>query len=227
MSSSAPSSTGTFRELPASLSLIARARSLPLLVAALAALLAVSSVGNGLIMDDYYHRAVLLHGSPFRELLGPPADMFCFFRGDPVRMGRIMDLGVFPWWTDPTLKAEMLQALTVLTHQLDYALWPDSPALMHAQNLFWLGTSVAAVAVFYRRMMGPTWVAAVAAFLYAVDDVRGPTVGFIANRNSLVAATFGVSALICHDCWRRGGPRARRSWRRFCSGLRFSPKKKA
>ena len=69
----------------------------------------------------------------YRELLGPPAEMFRFFRGDPMRTGRIMDIGAFPWWTDPTLKAEFLQALTVFTHRLDYALWPDSPPLMHAQ----------------------------------------------------------------------------------------------
>ena len=86
--------------------------------------------------------------------------------GDPVRTHRIMDLGVFPWWTDPILKAEFLQALTVCTHRLDYVLWPDSPALMHAQSLFWLGASLAAVAVFYRRMLGPTAVAATAALLY-------------------------------------------------------------
>ena len=111
------------------------------------------------------------------------------------RTGRIMDIGAFPWWTDPTLKAEFLQAMTVLTHRLDYALWPDSPALMHAQSLFWLGTAVAAAAVFYRRMLGATWVAAVAALLFAVDDARATTVGFIANRNVFIAATFGFMAL--------------------------------
>jgi hypothetical protein len=63
------------------------------------------------------------------------------------------------------------------------------------------------VAVFYRRMLGATWVAAAAALLYAVDDARGATVGFIANRNVLIAATFGVSALVCHDRSRRGGSR--------------------
>ena len=119
-----------------------------------------------------------------------------------------MDVGIFPWWTDPSLKAEFLQALTVLTHRLDYALWPESPVLMHAHSLFWLGAMVAAVAAFYRRMMGPTAVAAVAALLFAVDDARGTTVGFIANRNVMVAATFGVSALICHDRWRRDGSRS-------------------
>jgi len=118
-----------------------------------------------------------------------------------------MEIGLFPWWTDPTIKGEFLQALKVLTHRLDYALWPNSPALMHAQNLFWLGTTVAVTAVFYRRMMGATWVAGVAGLLFAVDDARGATAGFLANRNVLVAATFGVSALVFHDRWRRDGSR--------------------
>ena len=159
------------------------------------------------MIDDYFHRAVLLERSRFRDLLGPPPEMFRFFRGDPERTGRLIDLGLFPWWTYPGLKAEFLQALTVLTHRLDYALWPDSPALMHAHSLFWLGLAVAATAGFYRRMLGATWVAGVAALLFAVDDARGATVGFIANRNVLVAATFGVSALIAHDRGRRDGSR--------------------
>jgi hypothetical protein len=173
----------------------------------LAVLLASPALGVGWILDDYYHRTVLLGRSQFRDLLGPPPEMFRFFRGDPTRTGRLMDVGLFPWWTDPTIKGEFLQALTVLTHRLDYALWPDSPVLMHAQNLFWLGTAVTVTALFYRRMMGLTWVAGVAGLLFAVDDARGATAGFLANRNVLVAGTFGVSALIFHDRSRRDGSR--------------------
>jgi hypothetical protein len=207
MSNGLSASSSATGKLTSRLTRLAQARYFPVVVAAVGVLLALPALGAGWMIDDYYHRAIMLPDSPYRELLGPPAEMFRFFRGDPVRTGRVMDLGMFPWWTDPTLKAEMLQALTVLTHRLDYALWPESPVLMHAQSLFWLGTMLAAVAVFYRRMLGPTWVAAVAALLYALDDARGPTVGFIANRNILIAATFGVSALICHDSWRRGGSR--------------------
>ena len=174
-------------------------RYLPAVAAILAVVLALPALSVGWLLDDYYHRAVLLEIPRFRELLGPPAEMFRFFRGDPVRMGRLIDLGLFPWWTDPNIKAEFLQALTVLTHRLDYILWPDSPVLMHAQSLFWLGAAVAAAAAFYQRIMGPTWVAAVAALLFAVDDARGTTAGFLANRNVLIAATFGFSALSFHD----------------------------
>ncbi len=200
-------SRGPLERLAAWAGSLPRYRHLPAIAGVLAVLLASPALTVGWILDDYYHRTVLLGRSQFRDLLGPPSEMFRFFRGEPARTGRLMEIGLFPWWTDPTIKGEFLQALTVLTHRLDYALWPDSPALMHAHNLFWLGTAVAATAVFYRRMMGATWVAGVAGLLFAVDDARGATAGFLANRNVLVAATFGVSALVFHDRWRRDGSR--------------------
>jgi hypothetical protein len=182
-------------------------RRLPVLAALLAITLTLPALGVGWLIDDYYHRVVLLGVPPFGDLLGPPGEMFRFFRGDPERTVRAMDLGIFPWWTDPQIKAEFLQALTVLTHRLDYRLWPDSPALMHAQSLLWYAALVAATAALYRRVMGPTVTAGVAAVLFAVDDAHGGPVGWIANRNALVAATFGVLALLAHDAWRRGGHR--------------------
>lgn len=186
---------------------LAAARWWPLYVAVVTVVMTLPSLGNGWILDDYYHRTVLLGRSRFREAIGPPAEMFRFFRGDPNRTWPLIDLGLLPWWTDPTLKAEFLQALTVLTHRLDYALWPDSPAFMHAHSLLWLGCLAAAAAALYRQMLGPTTAAAVAALVFALDDARGATVGFIANRNVIVAATFGVSALLLHDRWRRRGSR--------------------
>ncbi len=205
---------GVKASLSARARLLAQSRAYPFLIAAAAMLLALPSLRNGLIMDDYYHRAVLDPQSPYRELLGPPAAMFRFFHGTPERTQKLVDLGVFPWWTDLYIKAEFLQAIPTLTHRLDYLLWPNSPALMHAQSVLWLGMLVATVAVVYRRLLGATAVAAVAALLYAVDDARGATVGFIANRNVLIAASFGFWAFYYHDRWRREGerPAAILSW---------------
>jgi hypothetical protein len=182
-------------------------RPLPLAAALLSVVLTLPALRAGWTIDDYFDRAILLERSRFRSLLGTAPEMFRFFRGDPERTGRLMDLGLNPWWTYPRLKAEFLQALTVLTHRLDYALGPDSLALMHAHSLFWLGLVVAATTCFYRRMLCATRVAGVAALVYEVDDTRGATVGFIANRNVLVAAAFGVPALIAHDRARRDGSR--------------------
>jgi hypothetical protein len=198
---------GALRKLTALVRSLLLMRHLPAATAVLSVLLALPALQVGWVLDDYYHRTVLLQRSRLCDLLGPPSDMFRFFRGDPERTGQLIDLGLFPWWTDPGLKGEFLQALTVLTHRLDYVLWPDSPVLMHAHSLIWLGAAVAVTACFYRRILGATWVAGIAALLFAVDDARGATIGFLANRNALVAATFGVSALIAHDRARRDGSR--------------------
>jgi hypothetical protein len=178
---------------------------LPAFAAALTLLLTLPALNNGWMLDDYYHRTVLLGTSRFRDLFGPPEEMFRFFRGGPSRTTAVMDLGFFPWWTFPGLKAEFCQVLTVPTHQLDYWLWQGSPHLMHAHSLVWLAALVAAVAWLYRQILGPTWVAGAAALLFAVDDARGACAGFLANRNVLVAGFFGALAVAAHHAWRERG----------------------
>jgi hypothetical protein len=116
-----------------------------------------------------------------------------------------MDLGFFPWWTYPGLKAEFCQVVTVWTHRLDYWLWPDSPVLMHLHSLVWFAALVVAVACLYRQMFDSAAIAGLAALLFAIDDAHGTPAGFLANRNVLIASLFGVLALIAHDAWRRKG----------------------
>ena len=199
---------GHRRGLAASVGSLLKSRRLPAAAAVLAVLLAPAVAGRR--VDA---RRLVSPGGPPREVAVPATSSVpprrCSDSSAATRRGpdASWTSGSTPGGPYPGLKAEFLQALTVLTHRLDYALWPDSPALMHAHSLLWLGAAVALTAAFYRRMFGATWVAGVAALLFAVDDARGATVGFIANRNVLVAATFGVSALIAHDRWRRDGSR--------------------
>jgi hypothetical protein len=50
-------------------------------------------------------------------------------------------------------------------------------------------------------MMGPVVAAGFAAILWVLDDGHGTPVGFISNRNALIACFFGVLSLILHDKW--------------------------
>src|SRR5258708_22334330 len=68
-------------------------RSRPLAAALLSIVLALPALRAAWMIDDYFHRSILLERSRFRDLLGSPPEMFRFFRGDPERTGRLIDLG--------------------------------------------------------------------------------------------------------------------------------------
>ena len=183
-------------------------RYLPLMVALLAVVLTLPSLRAGWILDDYWHRLYfagkdigLDHEMNQSEY---PLDIFRFMNGDPEQIAKLRDMGL-PWWTYEKVKGAFWRPVTAVTHWLDYQLWPESPVWMHGQSVLWYGLLALVVAIFYRRLMGVTLAAGLAGFFYAIDDAHGTPVGFLANRNILICAFFGVLALIAHDRWRRGG----------------------
>ena len=50
----------------------------------------------------------------------------------------LVDLGAMPWWVHPEIKISFFRPLTGLTHWFDYEFYPETPFLMHLQNLIWL-----------------------------------------------------------------------------------------
>jgi len=98
---------------------------------------------------------------------------------------------------------------------LDYRVWPKWPWLMHVQSLAWFGLLIWATAILYRRLIGRThaaWIAALATLLFTLDDAHAFPAGWLANRNALLAGLFGILTLIAHDRWRHDGWRAGALW---------------
>lgn len=100
----------------------------PVVLALLAVVLVIPSLRVGWVMDDHFLRLTAVGPPRVSEVIGSPMDMFRFLDGDPERAGPRMDLGLLPWWTFKELKAAFWRPLTVLTHWLDFRLWPSSPA---------------------------------------------------------------------------------------------------
>jgi hypothetical protein len=180
---------------------LAQATSLRWLVL-LGVLLAAPSLNTGLVADDYIH-AVVLRGLPTVAPTKGPLDLFRFADGDAKRGQALIDSGEFPWLARPTLHFSFFRPLSSLTHLADYKLWPDSPWAMHAQNLVWFAICLALAALVYRRFLGTGLVAGLAMLAFAIDDAHGPVVGWIANRNALVAFALAVPVLLLHDRARR------------------------
>lgn len=183
-------------------------RFAPFAAGIVAIILTLPSLNVGLIVDDYHHKLLMSGSESPVRLLESPIDMFRFFDGDVERLSELRDYGFVPWWTYDDAKGAFWRPVTSLTHWLDYILWPDTPAMMHAQSILWYGALTIAVAFLYRRLSATALIAGLAALLFAVDDAHGTPVGFISNRNALMAAFFGVLTIIAHDRWRRGNWRA-------------------
>lgn len=196
------------RRLLATLARLGSGRAGLVRLAALVAVLLGSVVFQGLQVDDYWQRNYFLGNPRWPTASGPWWGLFSFFDGVPAHMAGYREDGLVAWWADEHTRISFFRPLSCLTHLLDYRLWPDAPGLMHLHSLAWYLALVVVAAVLYRRLLPPS-VSALAALLYAVDHTHGGVVGWISNRNALVSAVFGLSAVIFHDRASRGEARAR------------------
>ncbi|MGC1676008.1 MAG: hypothetical protein WA740_00635 [Candidatus Binataceae bacterium] len=177
-------------------------RWMPLVVAVLAAIGMLPALGAGWQFDDYFQRATILgHGD------SRPINMFVQYI-DRAHNLRQMDFGSMPWWGSLNLHLAFLRYTSTLTAMLDYRLWPNHPALMHLHSLLWFAAAVFAAALLYREVLGATWVAGLAALLYALDSAHVIPAEYLANRNALIACCFGFFSLLTFVRWREH----RRQW---------------
>jgi hypothetical protein len=188
-------------------------RRLPWWLAALAVLVVTPSLGTGLVVDDFVIRAVDIGAPTAPGSTLTPLDVFRFTDGSGT--ARLVDAGVLPWWSSPGLKLAFFRPLSALSHWLDFHLFPGSPAAMHAVSLAWLGATVFVAVLLYRRLLGAGWPAGLAALFFAVDPGHAVTAGWVAARNAILAAFFGLLAVYAQDRWQRD----RERWAAFVAPL--------
>jgi hypothetical protein len=158
-------------------------------------LIACSTLGAGLFMDDVLVRVKLLGlETPWT----PTAwwDLYTFARPD--LNATLLAAGHHPWWADPAVKMTFFRPLSALTHHLDYQLWPHTPALQHLHSAAWYAGTVGVIAGVLRRVHGAGRASIVAALVFAVATPHVMTVGWLAGRNTLVAFVLSGLALSAH-----------------------------
>ena len=183
-----------------------RHERVPLVAVVLGVLLALPALGVGLLADDYVLRSKLLELEPLER--GPLLDLFAFLPGTPQSLDLLRDHGLVPWWTHPEVRASFLRPLSAATHVLDHWIWPDGVVAQHAHSLAWYALAVWLVARLYRRCAASPEAAGLAALMFAIEDAHAVPVGWLANRNALVALVLGVTAVLCHLRWRERGGKA-------------------
>src|SRR5208282_5617625 len=156
-------------------------RYLPAILAIGAVVVMLPALNLGLVMDDLPQRAVELRPDQLpprmQETGNPPdsgrfstvlLDLFGFSR-NPQCLSSMKSYGTLPWWTSDKLKLSLCRPVAALTHWLDYRLYPDSPALMHAHNIVWFAAVVFLLTMVYRKLMGTRGAAGLAALLFLLD----------------------------------------------------------
>lgn len=189
-------------------------RRLPLALALGAILVMLPALPLGLVLDDLPQRSVELRPDqlPARmDASGLAAnsgsfttvllDLFGLSR-DPQCLVRMKNFGTLPWWAAAELKLSLCRPVAAFTHWVDYRLYPDSPGLMHAHSVLWFAAAVWLLAIIYRKLMGPTWAAGLAAVLFLLDGNTYFPVAYVANRGFILALGFGLLCLYAHHEWR-------------------------
>lgn len=170
-------------------------------------LIGLPSLGAGLRADDHWHDA-LAGDDPSLAVLRPAWwNMFRFFDGDTARTTWFLERGFIPWWSDPEVSISFFRPLSAVTHAVDHVLGL-SPSLRHLHSSLWYVACVGAALFAYRRLFGASLVAGLAGLLFATDYAHGLAVGWLAQRNSLLAALFAMLAVASHHTGVVEGKRA-------------------
>jgi hypothetical protein len=176
--------------------------SLPLL-ALLGMLMMAPTLNLGLVGDDYVHRALLI-GQDTHAHKASMFGLFTFVDGQAAHVQALKESGRLLWWAADNLRLSFWRPLTELTHWLDYQLWPNSPALMHAQSILWYGLLVFLLGTFYRLLDDDPVRTGLATLIYAASGLHLFSVAWLAARNQLVAGCFTLMTLIAYHHWRSG-----------------------
>lgn len=174
-------------------------------VVLLALLLALPSLFFGFAIDDRLQRQLALGRSELYEL--GPLELFSFLPGPADHTLKLMESGFGAWWSDVHARIVMLRPISSGLMWLDHRLL-GHPILIHAHSLLWLAATVALAGALYRRLIAVPWIAGLASLMFAIDPTHGLLAGWIAQRNALIAGTFGLAALLLHDRARSEG----RAW---------------
>lgn len=176
-----------------------------------------TTIKGGLYADDYVHASYFLGNEilaekgfldgigvgEFRKLL---ADQFNFFDPSAENYQALMDFGVLPWWASQDALLHFFRPLAVVTHYIDYQLWPENTHIMHAVSLLWYGLGLFSIYLLYRGVGVEKSIAILALLLVILDHSIFQVVTWIASRSMLLVIAIGFFSVYAYhksmESWR-------------------------
>src|SRR4051794_3284408 len=160
-------------------------------IVALAALLALPTLGIGFYSDDWMFLAIFERALP---LFGSRFDLYHFASGGPGVIREQVRLGMLPWWTDPDIKIHFFRPLSSALLSLDHALFGLHAVGYHVHAVLWFVLLVAVVGLFFRTVL-PRSMAALGLLLFAADGTHAEPLAWLADRHMVVAGVLALAPL--------------------------------
>jgi hypothetical protein len=147
----------------------------------------------GFAWDDYVHQMMLRDLVPGRHVA--PWDLYGF--GETPAPGEpLFETGMFPWWSPPDLKLRFFRPVTSLSIWLDHQVWGAWATGYHLTSLVLFALVLVASYGLFRELGLPPAAGLWPLALLALDDVHTLPVGWIANRNTVLATLFTALAAL-------------------------------
>lgn len=192
----------------------------PLLVIVLGVLLHAQALRFGFLADDWGQELVLEQPIPGATM--QPWSLYDF--GTRADVERALSSAVLPWWTDPGWKARFFRPLSSLVLWGEHALFGRAAVPRHALGLLWQAAFLALAWRLFGALGLTRGTALLALALLACEDGAVMSVGWFANRNSLVEGVATAAAFLC-ALRARGAGRAREvALALLCGALAFGAK---
>jgi hypothetical protein len=164
------------------------------LVVAAGTALQLPTLDIGFFVDDYVHQLVLAGHAP----LGSPMQPWSLYDFGEADAWRNLEDPIWSpiWWTSPDWKIRFFRPISSLSLRIDHWFWGDSPLGYHVMSLGWYVVALVLVLSLYRSIGFEPGAALAALALWATTNCGALPVGWIANRNTLLATVATLGAVL-------------------------------
>ncbi len=141
-------------------------------------------------LDDFLHVAMVEGTFPGKRT----AFDFYDFVGDDNRAA-MLERGLLPWWSHPSLRIRFFRPLASVLVWGDHVLFGHHALPMHLHSLAWWALAVVVVHRLYAQTFERR-TSLLATAMFALAPCHWLPLAWLANRETLLAITFGVSGLL-------------------------------
>ncbi|MBK6697739.1 MAG: hypothetical protein IPG50_36975 [Myxococcales bacterium] len=158
-----------------------------------------ASLRTGFFLDDF-SQSLMVEGR-FPALRGP-TNLYDFV--EPSSHALLAPRGLLPWWFHPDLQIRFFRPLASALLYADHRLFGHAPLPFHLHSLLWWVLAIFSVRGLLLRSFSPRQ-AALATAIFALSPCHSLPLAWIANREALLAITFGTLGLSAHRSLLDGG----------------------